>query len=266
MNLNDKVIWITGASSGIGEHLAYACARAGAKLVLSARNQAELERVSDKARRQFNAETMTLPLDVAAFDQHPQTVQTVIVQMGTIDVLINNAGISQREFGKNTKFEVDQKIMNVNFLGAVSLTKAVLPVMLEKGAGQIVAISSVLGKLGVPGRTSYAASKHALHGFYDCLRAELYRDNIEVTVICPGYVHTNVAVNALKGDGTKNNIRRDPQKGGFTPEVFAERAIKAIIRGEAEAWIGKREIAGIYLNRFFPNIFRRIARGMEVLP
>ena len=207
MVFKDKVIWITGASSGIGEHLAYAFSEQGAKLILSSRNQQELTRVKQNCSNPDSIRILSL--DVAKFEQATVIYQQVKEAWGTPDILINNAGISQRELVKDTAFLVDKKIMDVNFLGTVAVTKAVLPDMLAKKSGQIVVISSVMGKIGTPFRSAYAASKHALQGWFDCLREEVYQDNIKVTIICPGYVHTNVTINALKGDGSKNNTMAD---------------------------------------------------------
>ena len=262
MPFSQQVVWITGASSGIGEHLAYAFASQGARLVLSSRNEQELQRV--KRNCPDEAEILVLPMDVADFAGIPGKAQQVLGHFGHIDVLINNAGISQRSAVKDTQFEVDKKIMEVNFLGAVALTKAVLPSMLGRQKGQIVAISSVMGKLGTPRRSAYAASKHALHGYFDSLRAELHSEGIKVTIICPGYVHTNVTINALTADGSPNKKMAEATRKGLAPDVFAEKALRAISRQKEEVLIGGKEIMGVYIKRFFPKLFSRIARGLEV--
>lgn len=262
MNFDQKVVWITGASSGIGEHITYAFAKQGARLILSSRKQAELERV--KGNCPDESQVVILPLDVTDFEQVKAVGQQAIDAFGRIDLLFNNAGISQRALVKDTKLEVDQKIMNVNFLGTVAATKAVLPQMIKQQSGHIVVISSVTGKVGTPKRSAYAASKHALQGFFDCLRAEVHQDNIKVTIICPGYVHTQVSVNALTGDGNKNNVMSDTTKAGLSPEVFAQKALKAIAREKEEVYIGGKEILAIYIKRFFPRLMSRIARQLEV--
>jgi short-subunit dehydrogenase len=262
MNFKNKSVWITGGSSGIGEHLAYAFARNGARLVLSSRKLEELQRVKDNCPQ--GTEVMILPLDVTDFDQVKRVAQQAIEAYDGIDYLINNAGISQRAFVKDTQLEVDQKIMNVNFLGTVAVTKAVLPSMLQRQKGHIVAISSVVGKIGTPKRSAYAASKHALHGFFDCLRAETYHDQLKVTIICPGYVKTQISVNALKGDGEKNNVMNESQENGLTAEQFADKALRAISRGKEEAYIGGKEILAIYIKRYFPALMYRIARNVKI--
>ena len=154
--------------------------------------------------------------------------------------------------------------MDVNYFGAIAVTKAVLPALARQQFGQIVVISSVMGKIGTPRRSAYAASKHALHGFFDSLRAEVHPDNISVTIICPGYVHTNVTLNALRGDGSAHAQMADDTRNGLAPDVFARRALRAIKRRRREVLIGKKEILGVYIKRFFPGLLARIVRGMKV--
>lgn len=262
MKFKDKVVWITGASSGIGEHLAYAFAREGARLALSARNETELQRV----RRQCGESTQVYlaPLDVTDFERIPQVAQEIISHFGYLNYLVNNAGISQRALVKNTELEVDRRIMDVNFTGTVAVTKAVLPTLLRQQFGHIVVISSVMGKIGTPLRSAYAASKHALHGFFDSLRAEVHSENVSVTLICPGFVQTNVTRNALKGDGSRNGEMAESTANGLPPDVFAEKALRAIHRKREEVYIGKREVMGVYLKRFFPRLLSRIVRKVRV--
>ena len=226
MYYKDKVVWITGASSGIGEHLAYALAEQGARLALSSRNEKELQRVANNCRGQ--ADLLLLPLDVADFERIGPVSRQLMDHFGRIDVLINNAGISQRAPVVETTLDVDRKIMDVNFIGTVAVTKSVLPDMLRQGSGQIVAISSVMGKIGTPWRSAYAASKHALHGFFDSLRAEVENEGVKITIICPGYVKTNVTINALKGDGSQNKVMAETTSKGLHPAHFAQRALRVI--------------------------------------
>lgn len=261
MNFKDKVVWITGASSGIGEHLAYAFAELGAKLILSSRNEKELNRVKNNCQKE--AEILLLPVDVTDFDNIPIIAKKAIDHFGFINILVNNAGISQRSLGKDTQFEVDKRIIDVNFLGTAAITKAVLPSMIRQQFGQIVVISSVMGKIGTPMRSAYAASKHALHGYFDSLRAELDKDNITVTLICPGYVHTNVTINALKGDGSKNNVMAEATKKGLEPSVFAQKALRAISKQKEEVLIGGKEVYAVYLKRFIPVLFSQLIRRIK---
>lgn len=261
MKFRDQVIWITGASAGIGEHLAYAFAREGAKLALSARTEAKLERVKDQCPA--GTEVLLVPLDVADFEAVPLAAQRIIDHFGYVNIVVNNAGISQRSLVKDTDFSVEQKIMAVNYFGSILVTKSVLPTLLKQQFGQIVVISSVMGKIGTALRSSYAASKHALHGYFDCLRAELVHDNIEVTVICPGFINTDVSTNALKGDGRPTGVKGDAAKSGMPPNVFADKALRAIQSRKKEVYIGGRELIGIYLRRFVPNLLFRIIPKMK---
>lgn len=254
----NKVVWITGASSGIGEHLAYALADRGAQLILSSRNEHSLNLVKGNCNSQANI--MILPLDVTNFAALPQAVQEVKNQFPQIDILINNAGVSQRALIQETQFQVDQQIMATNYLGPVALTKAVLPDMLERKSGQIVVISSVLGKMSIPLRSGYAASKHALHGYFDALRVEVAQQHIKVTIICPGYVHTNVTINALTGDGSRHNQMAEQTQNGMSPPVFASKALQAIERGREEVFIGGKERFAVLLKRFAPGLFNLLLR------
>lgn len=263
MEYTNKVVWITGASSGIGEHLAYAFVEQGAKLILSSRNEKELQRVKNNCPRE--TDILILPLDITDFDRIPAAVEKAVGHFGFVNVLVNNAGISQRDLAKNTQISVDQRIMNVNYMGAVAITKALLPHFAQQQFGHIVVISSVLGKMSVPQRSAYAASKHALHGFFDALRAETQQDNIKVTILCPGYVHTNVTINALKGDGSKNNKMAPTTRNGLEPEVFAQKAMRAIRQGKKEVVIaGPRESLALYIRRFVPALYYRIIASTKV--
>lgn len=255
----DKVIWITGASSGIGEALAYAFSDADAYLILSSRTAEKLESV--KANCQAPEKICILPLDVTDYTNIPAAAEKAIAFRGHLDILVNNAGISQRALAQDTQLEVDQQIMNVNFFGSVAVSKAVLPHFLERKSGHIVVMNSVMGIMGVPYRSAYCASKHALRGFFNTLRAEVHEANIKVTNILPGYVRTNVTINALKGDGSPNDEMANSTAGGYSPAYFAKKVQRAIARGSKEVYIAKTEILGIYLMRFVPNLFFRIIRN-----
>lgn len=261
MTINDKVVWITGASSGIGEALAYEMASRGARLALSSRNTAELERVKNNCAQP--AKVAIFPLDVCELEQIRQVAAAVIDLYGQVDILVANAGISQRSLVRDTDISVDVRIMQINYLGAVAAAKAVLPQMISRKTGQIVVISSVLGKIGTPLRSAYAGSKHALHGFFDSLRAEVAKDNVKVTIICPGYVKTNVTINALTGDGTSLNKMAAETAQGMEPAFFARKAVNAIIAEKEEPIIGKWEVTSIYMKRFFPGLLSRIIRSIK---
>lgn len=261
MQFDQKVVWITGASSGIGEALAHEFAKQGAQLVLSGRNKSALEQV--KAQLPETKSTV-IPLDLTAPNQIAEAVHLVLSTLGRVDILINNAGISQRSLLMDTDESVERKIMEVNFFGSVALTKKILPTMISQKSGHLVVISSVVGKAGVPGRSAYGASKHALHGYFDALRAEMHQNNIAVTLICPGYVQTQISMNALTGDGTSHQKMDGTTANGLTAPTFARRAVKAIAQKRNEVYLGKWELMAIYLNRLSPALYAKVLRRFKV--
>lgn len=262
--IKDQVVWLTGASSGIGEALAYELSKKGAKLIISARREKELERVKQQCYNPSNIKI--LPLDLADADSLiPKTNQAQSI-FGEIDILINSGGISQRDLAIDTAVEVDRRIMEVNYFGSIALSKAVLPAMVRRKKGHQVIISSVSGIISPPFRTAYAASKHALHGFYESLRSEHFKDNLHISIICPGYTRTNISFNSLKGDGTKQNSMDEAQAKGLDPNVCAVKIIKAIEHDKEEVYIVKmRELLGIYIKRFLPALFSKIMRNVKEL-
>lgn len=262
MNVAGKTIWITGASSGIGRALAVNLSRRGARLILSARSPEGLAACRQACTNQDRQ--VVLPLDLAEPASLAEAARQALQEIGPIDVLINNGGVGQRSRVIDTRLEVDRRIMEVNFFGAVALSKLVLPAMLSRRSGHIVVISSVIGKFGTPFRSTYAASKHALHGFFESLRAELWDQGIRVTLICPGYVRTELSVNALTGDGSPLGRMDRGQEVGMDPARCAEKIVKAIEAEKNEVYIGGKETLGVYLQRFVPNLFARIIRRVRV--
>jgi short-subunit dehydrogenase len=260
-SLSNKVIWITGASSGIGEALAVALSRKGARLILSARREDELARVQQLCGP---AEVKLLPLDLTAADTLDEATRKAIASYGHIDVLVNNGGISQRSFVQETGMDVYRRIMEVNFFGGIALTRNLMSHFVSRNQGQFVVISSVAGKYGAPFRSGYAASKHALHGFYDALRAEYWKNNIRVTMVCPGVIRTPISFSALKGDGSRNNKMDDMQSKGMPVEKCAVAIIRGMEHQQEEVYIGGKEIILVYVKRFFPSLFSRIIRKVVV--
>ncbi len=202
MDFKDQRVWITGASSGIGEALAVAFHQAGAKLVLSARREDELKRVQAACAGEPN--TRILPMDVTNAAELPQKTQVGLGMFGGIDILVLNAGITQRSLTRDTDESVYRQLMEVNFFASEALARAVLPFMLAQKSGHMVVISSVAGKFGVPLRSGYSASKFALHGFFEVLRAEEEKNGVHVTMVCPGYIRTDISLSALRGHGGKH--------------------------------------------------------------
>lgn len=263
MNMKNKVVWITGASSGIGEALVYAYSNQGASLIISARNRDELFRVKGNCKTPALVHVLSFDLeDTAAL---PAKASDAIRIFGRIDLLINSGGVSQRALALETGLETEQKIMNINFWGTVTLSKAVLPVMISQGGGQIVCISSLVGKFGTKFRSTYSASKHALHGYFDSLRHEVYDKNISITLACPGFVKTNVAVHALTGSGTAQGKSDDAIENGMPAGVCAAEIVKAIQARKEEVYIGGKEVKGVLFKRLFPLRFSRYMRTAKVI-
>ncbi|WP_372793738.1 SDR family oxidoreductase [Lutibacter sp.] len=263
MNFTNKTVWITGASSGIGRSLALELSKQNTKLILSSRNEIELNKVKRECENSQNAKILLL--DLENHNTMSSKVEEALLLFGTIDVLFNNGGISQRSLVKDTSIDVDKYIMNINYLGTVALTKAILPHFINKNNGHFVITTSIVGKIGTPLRSSYAASKHALHGFFDSLRAEVYQNNIKVTLACPGFVQTNVSLNALTGNGTPQNKMDGATKNGLTSETFVKLLIKAVKNEKQEVYIGGfKEKLGVYTKRFFPKLLSTMIRKMAV--
>ncbi len=263
MDLPKKVVWITGASSGIGEALVYEFNKKGAHVILSARRVEELERV--KSNCENSEETVRiLPLDLKKQDTFPEKVKEAKGFFGSVDMLINNGGVSQRAYAINSTMESIRDIMEVNFFGSVALTKELLPTMVEQKSGHIVVISSVMGKIGTRFRSAYAASKHALHGWFDCLRQEVYDDNIDVSLVCPGYIKTNVSKNALTADGSKYNQMEEEQEKAMSPEDFAQKLLSKLAQRKPEIYIGGTEIFAIYVRRLSLRLLNKILRRVKV--
>lgn len=259
-----QTVWITGASSGIGEALALRYAKHGARLVLSARRKSELERVASRCREAGLAEdhVLVLPLDVTDWASLPGAVQAVLEAFGTIDLLVNNAGVSQRSLCKDTDMAVYQKLMDVDVMGQIALTKAVLPHMLERGAGHLAVTSSVAGKVGAPMRTGYCAAKHAVMGFFDALRAEVEGEGVQVSTITPGFIRTDISRNALSGDGSAFGEEDADIAGGMDVNEGAEVIFKGLQAKKREIPVGKgKEMAALWVKRLSPELLFRLARA-----
>lgn len=251
----NKTIWITGASSGIGEAFVKQLAAEGAKIILSSRNATKLEAFKNQLPNP-HAHTV-IALDVSDPEQIKTALATHKTLVSQVDVLINNAGISQRALTWEASHESERQIMETNYFGPILLTKAVLPGMMKRNQGQIINMSSPAGKFGFPLRSSYSASKHALHGYFDTLRAELHDKNIKILLACPGRVDTNMSVNAVTKDGSKNGSKEARLAGGLSADECAKIILKAAKKGKAELYIGKEQIL-IYLNRYLPSVFRAV--------
>lgn len=263
MSFNNKIAWITGASSGIGKAIAHALHDQGARLILSSRRKEALQIVKQNCSGD-PSDIHVLPLDLSKPDELKSKAQQALDIYGKVDFLFNNGGVSQRSLAVDTSMEVTRRVMEINFFGAVILTKAVLPSMVERQTGHIIVTSSVMGKFGTHLRSSYAASKHALHGYFDCLRHEVYDDNISVSLVCPGFIKTDITKNALEGDGSKHNQMGKGQSEGMSAEKFAAELLPKVSKKQEEIYIGGKEIWGVYLKRFFPRLLNKLLRRAEV--
>lgn len=258
---SDKVVWITGASSGIGKALAVEFARRGARIILSSRKLQELDTVKSTLHNSENH--FAVPLDLGSGSSFTEETEQVIKHFGRVDFLFNCGGISQRSNASETQLDVDRKIMEVNYFGTIALTKAVLPIMQKQQSGHIIAISSIAGKFGFFLRSAYSASKHALHGFFESLYLEEEKNNIKVTIACPGKINTNISVNALTGDGKAHDVMDHNQETGMTAEECARQILKAVEKGKIEVLIGNKEIKAVTLKRFFPSLFWKVIRKQK---
>lgn len=255
--LKNKVVWITGASSGIGEALAYAFAQEGSRLVLSARNAGKLELVAGKCR-EAGVDVLVVPMDVMDLDAMEDAVRQVKERMMRVDVLVLNAGRSQRSLAIETPVSIDRTFMELNFFSPVVLTKALLPDMLEHGEGHLVAISSLSGKFGVPRRTAYCASKHALQGFFEALRAELAATPVKVTIVSPGRIQTDISLHALTEDGTEHGTMDKGQAEGMPVALCASKILTAIKKNKKDILVGRKELLMYYIRKWLPALYYRL--------
>jgi short-subunit dehydrogenase len=264
MHFKDQVVWITGASSGIGEGLAQVFHKEGATVILSARREAELERVKGQCLNGPGA-VHVVPFDVVDAPAREAAAAQVHETTGAVDILVNNAGISQRALGKDTKIEVDRCIMEVNYFAPIALTKLVLPKMIERKSGQLVVTSSVAGKYGIPLRSAYCAAKHALHGYFDTMRIELMPYNIHVCLLVVAGIKSNVSFHALTGDGGVWGKDDWGSGSGMTAIAGGEIIVSGLADGKHEIEIGAGPpMEMLKLKRFDPNALIERMANMKV--
>ena len=262
MNKKTKVVWITGASSGIGAELARQYSNLNVKLILSSRRADVLGQVKSDCCNPENIKI--LPFDLIDFKSVSELVKSAYELFGAIDILINNAGISQRSLIIDTDFEVYKRLIEINYLGQVAISNAILPYFIKQGGGSFAIISSVMGKYSSPYRSGYAAAKHALHGFFDTLRMEHQNDNIFVCIICPGFVNTSISKNSLTGDGTPLGQYDRANARGLSVELSAKKIISAIDKKKWEISFGGKERMGVYLKRLSNKLLHYIVKKSNV--
>jgi len=262
MIFKNKTVWIIGASSGIGKALAFDFAKLEANLVLSSRKVDKLEEIKTECLN-FTTNCSVIPLDLEKNRDYRHKVDEVIQKYSTIDYLIVNGGVSQRSFVFETPIEIDRKLMEINYFGNIAITKAVLPYMIKQQSGHIITVSSIVGKFGFPLRSAYSATKHALHGFYETLRFEHQKDNINVTIAIPGRVKTNVSLNAIDKDGNAHGEMDAGQDEGISAEACSKQMIKAIKNNKKEVLIGGKELLMVKFKKWLPFLFYKIASKID---
>lgn len=256
----NKVVWVTGASSGIGKEIAIQAAKEGAIVVLSARS---IDKLSSVRARLVGEKHLCLPLDLEDSSNFNELALEVYNIFGSIDFLFNNGGLSQRSEAYDTSLEVDRKIMEINYFGNIALTKAVLPFMRQQKSGHIIPISSIAGKFGFFLRSAYSASKHALFGFYESLLLEEEKNGIKVTIAIPGKINTDISINALNGAGGKHGVMDHNQETGMPVEQCVRILFKAVSSAKKEILIGNKETKAVLLKRFFPSLFWKIIKKQK---
>jgi dehydrogenase/reductase SDR family member 7B len=262
VSFQNKTVWITGASSGIGEALVKAFARHQAHIILSGRYTDTLEKVVNGI--QYPKEKyLLLPFDLKDNFDAPLLVNQIIQKFGTIDLLINNGGQSQRGEALQTSERLEKELMQINYFAQVKLAKAVLPNMIKNKSGHIVIISSIAGKFGFYLRSSYSAAKHALHGYFESMRLENEKHNVKIVLVCPGKIKTNVSINALNENGSAHQQMDASHENAMSAEACAEAILKGIQNNKEEILIGGKEIFTVYLKRFFPKWLGRILRKQD---
>jgi short-subunit dehydrogenase len=259
-----KVLWITGASSGIGEALVYKFAGMGSEIIISSNDPAGLEKVKKNCGKD-REKIVCVPFDLASTGKINEIADEQLNRTGRIDYLLNIGGVSQRSRIEETPLWLDRKIFEINYFGTIALTKAVLPWMIRQQSGYILATSSITGRFGFPLRSAYSASKQAIHGFMETLYLENKVNNIRVSVVIPGRVRTNISFHALNREGKEHGIMDPGQKSGISPEKAAAIIIKGIIKNKKEILVGGKELVLLYIRRICPWLFFRIADKIDAM-
>lgn len=256
-------VWITGASSGIGEACACRYAAQGARLVLTSSSEERLEKVAEKCRKAGAAQVVVLPYDFSSCNGIAELVQKAWDAADGIEIVMLNAGISQRTSVEDTSMEMVRKIMEVNYFAPVAIAKELLPKMVGRGGGNIAVTTSIAGRFGFPLRCGYSSSKFALYGFFETLQAEYHKDGIKVTIVCPGRVCTNISMYALDKGGKPHGTLDPGQKNGMSSDDAARIITKAIAKGKREVLVGRKELLMVYIKRFFPGLCASLARKIK---
>lgn len=261
MSATRRTVWISGATSGIGKAVAEAYHQRGDRLILSARKSGDLDRL----RVALGAsDALLAPFDLAQPAEICDLVDRIWQQAGGVDVVVHSGGISQRSRLIDTDPAVDRQMMEVNYFGTLAFTRALLPHMIAARGGHFAVVTSLMGLFSAPMRSGYAGAKHAMHGWFEALRAEHHSDGIRVTMVSPGFVRTNISINALTADGSAQGTMDDATDNGITAEQCASAILRGIDRNKALITPAKKEKLGYWLSRFAPSILRRMVRSAKV--
>jgi len=255
--IKNNVVWITGASSGIGEALAYEISRHQPSLLIlsaPAGNATELEAVASRCK-QTGIVCHTIPFDLSKKEEIHEAFAKAMQLTNRIDIMFHNGGVSQRSLVEETPTDIDRKLFEINFWGAVELTKLVLPLMLSNRQGHFVISASIAGLFGFKFRSAYAASKHALCGYFESLRCETFDRGIKVTLLFPGRVQTNISLHALTRDGRPHGVMDHGQDSGISAALCAKKIVRAVERNKKNALIGGKELLMVYFKRYVPPLF-----------
>ena len=264
MNFTGKTLWITGASSGIGKAVALELSQKKCHLILSGRKEQALREVATNCEKN-GISTWVVPFDLGDENSINQATELVLKKESKIDGLYHFGGISQRSFASDTPLSVDRKIFEINFFGTIALTKKVLPIMIKNGNGQIGVTTSIVGKFGFPYRSSYSATKQALHGFFESLRSENVNHGIKISMIIPGRVKTNISVNALDNEGNAHNKMDQGQDKGMSVEKTAKIIVAKLQREKKEILVGGSELIMVHIRRFFPRLYYYLSSRVKPL-
>ena len=252
MIFKDKVVIITGATSGIGEACAELFGRQGAKIAITGRNSQKLEQTTLKLRSQ-HIEVLSILADAGSEADNQRMASETLAQYGRIDILINNAGISMRALFHDLDLEVFRKVMDTNFWGTVYATKFCLPAILES-KGSIIGISSINGYRGTPARTAYTASKYAMNGFFESLRTEVMKKGVHVLVVAPGFTSSNIRNTALTADGSSQGESPRDESKMMSSEEVAEHILKAVLKRKRDLVLTGQGKLAVFLNKWMPGI------------
>ncbi len=258
MNWQGKKVWIIGASSGIGKALAHAINHSGGFVILSSRNTDALEHVRQLLT--YPKESQIIPVNLLDNASITQAIAQYQELYSTIDVLIHSGGISQRSLALDTTISSTEMILKSNFLGQIPITQFAAKIMMEKGSGKIMVISSFTGKWGFFLRSSYAASKHALHGYYDSLRMEIETSGVQVHLITPGFIATDISKNALDASGQATGEMDNNQQQGISAEDCAHQILQGISKNKNEFGVGGKELKALWIHQYFPRLFQKLLR------